>query len=75
MLLILVFFYFLLRNSSESDFYIFCLVLDRLGIDDFDVEEEVRPDFPCPYCYEEFDIGSLCSHLEDEHSCESRVTV
>ncbi|KEH30998.1 drought-induced protein [Medicago truncatula] len=48
--------------------------LDRLGIDDFDVEEEVRPDFPCPYCYEEFDIGSLCSHLEDEHSCESRVT-
>lgn len=48
---------------------------DRLGIDDFDVEEEVRPDFPCPYCYEDFDIASLCSHLEDEHSCESRVTV
>ncbi|KAK7369063.1 hypothetical protein VNO80_11097 [Phaseolus coccineus] len=48
--------------------------LDRLGIDDFDVEEEVRPDFPCPYCYEDFDIASLCSHLEDEHSCESRVT-
>ncbi|CAK8577656.1 unnamed protein product [Lathyrus sativus] len=47
----------------------------HLGIDDFDVEEEVRPDFPCPYCYEEFDIGSLCSHLEDEHSCESRVTI
>ncbi|XP_022639317.1 protein DEHYDRATION-INDUCED 19-like isoform X2 [Vigna umbellata] len=48
--------------------------LDRLGIDDFDVEEEVRPDFPCPYCYEDFDIASLCSHLEDEHSCEARVT-
>ncbi|BAT73691.1 protein DEHYDRATION-INDUCED 19-like isoform X1 [Vigna umbellata] len=49
--------------------------LDRLGIDDFDVEEEVRPDFPCPYCYEDFDIASLCSHLEDEHSCEARVTI
>ncbi|KAL4330578.1 protein DEHYDRATION-INDUCED 19 isoform X1 [Arachis duranensis] len=48
--------------------------LDRLGMDDFDLEEEVRPDFPCPYCYEDFDIASLCSHLEDEHSCESRVT-
>ncbi|KAK7362799.1 hypothetical protein VNO77_04922 [Canavalia gladiata] len=48
--------------------------LDRLGIDDFDVEEEVRPDFPCPYCYEDFDLASLCSHLEEEHSCESRVT-
>ncbi|XP_009783013.1 protein DEHYDRATION-INDUCED 19 isoform X2 [Nicotiana tabacum] len=49
--------------------------LDRLSIDDFEIEEEVRPDFPCPYCYEDFDIASLCSHLEEEHSCESKVTV
>ncbi|KAK4347182.1 hypothetical protein RND71_033521 [Anisodus tanguticus] len=48
--------------------------LGRLSIDDFEVEEEIRPDFPCPYCYEDFDIASLCSHLEEEHSCESRVT-
>ncbi|GLT29501.1 hypothetical protein SLA2020_043640 [Shorea laevis] len=49
--------------------------LDRLSIDDFEVDDEIRPDFPCPYCYEDFDIASLCSHLEDEHSCESKVTV
>ncbi|KAJ4830570.1 hypothetical protein Tsubulata_017026 [Turnera subulata] len=49
--------------------------LDRLSIDDFEVEDEGRPDFPCPYCYEDFDIASLCSHLEDEHSCESKATV
>ncbi|PRQ28999.1 putative transcription factor C2H2 family [Rosa chinensis] len=49
--------------------------LDRLSMDDFEVEDEVRPEFPCPYCYEDFDIASLCSHLEDEHPCESRVTV
>ncbi|XP_060202993.1 protein DEHYDRATION-INDUCED 19 homolog 4-like isoform X1 [Lycium barbarum] len=48
---------------------------DRLSIDDFEVEEEARPDFPCPYCYEDFDIASLCSHIEDEHSCESKATV
>ncbi|XP_077212483.1 protein DEHYDRATION-INDUCED 19-like isoform X1 [Tasmannia lanceolata] len=48
---------------------------DRLAIDDFEVEEEVRPDFPCPYCYEDYDIASLCSHLEDEHPIESKVTV
>ncbi|KAM1766003.1 hypothetical protein TB1_004959 [Malus domestica] len=48
---------------------------DRLSIDDFEVEDDVRPDFPCPYCYEDFDIASLCSHLEDEHSCESKTTV
>ncbi|XP_010272353.1 PREDICTED: protein DEHYDRATION-INDUCED 19-like [Nelumbo nucifera] len=49
--------------------------LDRLSFDDFEVEEEVRPDFPCPYCYEDYDIASLCSHLEDEHPFESKVTV
>lgn len=51
------------------------LILDRLSIDDFEMEDDVRPDFPCPYCYEDFDISSLCAHLEDEHSCESKVTV
>ncbi|OVA11517.1 Drought induced 19 protein-like [Macleaya cordata] len=49
--------------------------LDRLNIDDFVVEEESRPDFPCPYCFEDYDIASLCSHLEDEHPFESKVTV
>ncbi|XP_021765970.1 protein DEHYDRATION-INDUCED 19-like [Chenopodium quinoa] len=49
--------------------------LDRLNMDDFEMEDEIRPDIPCPYCYEEFDIGSLCTHLDDEHSCESRATV
>ncbi|KAJ9168805.1 hypothetical protein P3X46_020289 [Hevea brasiliensis] len=48
--------------------------LDRLSIDDFEVEDEVGPDFPCPHCYEDFDIASLCSHLEDEHSWKSKVT-
>ncbi|KAL2467289.1 Protein DEHYDRATION-INDUCED [Abeliophyllum distichum] len=48
--------------------------LDRFNIDDFEVEEEdPLPEFSCPYCYEEFDIASLCSHLEDEHSYESKA--
>ncbi|KAJ8761438.1 hypothetical protein K2173_001569 [Erythroxylum novogranatense] len=59
---------FTLHNNHQSS-------LDRLSIDDFEVDDEVRPDFPCPYCYEDFDIVSLCSHLEDEHSCESKVTM
>ncbi|RVW14045.1 Protein dehydration-induced 19-like 4 [Vitis vinifera] len=44
---------------------------DRLCIDDLEVEDDI----PCPYCYEDHDIASLCSHLEDEHSFESRVAV
>lgn len=49
--------------------------LDRFNVEDFDGEEEARPDYPCPYCFEEFDIASLCSHLEAEHSYESKSTV
>ncbi|KAI3986745.1 hypothetical protein MKX01_014283 [Papaver californicum] len=49
--------------------------LDRLSFDDIDSEEEIRPDFPCPYCYEDYDIVSLCFHLEDEHPFESKVTL
>lgn len=49
--------------------------LDRLMVDDFEAEEEGRLDFPCPYCYEDHDIASLCSHLEEEHAFESKVTV
>ncbi|URE30940.1 hypothetical protein MUK42_16980 [Musa troglodytarum] len=53
-----------LRHSSRSD---------RLSVDDFEVEEEIWPDLPCPYCYEDHDLASLCSHLEEEHPFESKV--
>ena len=26
---------------------------DRLSIDDFETDDEVRPEFACPYCYED----------------------
>lgn len=48
---------------------------DRLSVDDFEVDDELRPEFSCPYCYEDFDISSLCTHLEDEHMFESRGVV
>ncbi|KAL5212344.1 hypothetical protein ABZP36_023191 [Zizania latifolia] len=47
--------------------------LDRYGYDDIEPEDEVRPYFPCPYCYEDHDITSLCAHLEDEHPFENKV--
>lgn len=48
---------------------------DRLSIDDFEADDEVRPEFACPYCYEDFDISTLCSHLEEEHLFESKGVV
>jgi len=40
-----------------------------------DGDEDVRSDFSCPYCYEDFDLTSLCSHLEDEHCFEFKPAV
>ena len=40
-----------------------------------DGDEELRVEFACPYCLEEFDVSTLCSHLEDEHCFESKVAV
>ncbi|XP_020105981.1 protein DEHYDRATION-INDUCED 19-like [Ananas comosus] len=58
----------LLHQNPQSGF------VDRMGFDEFDAEEEeVRPDFPCPYCCEDHDIASLCAHLEEEHPFESKV--
>ena len=28
-------------------------------------------DFPCPFCSEDFDIGCLCCHIDDEHPDEA----
>ncbi|XP_062223455.1 protein DEHYDRATION-INDUCED 19 homolog 4-like isoform X2 [Phragmites australis] len=46
---------------------------DRFGSDDIEPEDDIHSDFPCPYCYEDHDITSLCTHLEDEHPFESKV--
>jgi hypothetical protein len=50
--------------------------LDQLiNLDDVDGDEDMRPEFSCPYCDEDFDITSLCSHLENEHCFESKPAV
>ncbi|KMZ68106.1 Protein DEHYDRATION-INDUCED 19 [Zostera marina] len=60
--------YSLQQQNQNSQF-------DRLGMDDYEMEEEMRLEFPCPYCYEEYDITALCVHLEDEHPFESKVII
>jgi hypothetical protein len=52
-------------------------LLDRhqINLDDVDGDEDLRPEFSCPYCYEEFDVTALCSHLEDEHCFESKAAM
>eukprot|EP00249_Psilotum_nudum_P008727 c21470_g1_i1 orf=350-1030(-) len=43
--------------------------------DDFEGDDDMRSEFSCPYCYEDYDISTLCYHLEDEHLYEYQVVV
>ncbi|GAA0183169.1 hypothetical protein LIER_30633 [Lithospermum erythrorhizon] len=63
-----------LHPSSGNNNHHLNSQFDQLNIDYIDLEEEGDHHFPCPYCYEEFDIASLCSHLEEEHAYESKIT-
>ncbi|KAF3782761.1 DEHYDRATION-INDUCED 19-like protein 3 [Nymphaea thermarum] len=47
----------------------------QLTFDDFDGEEDLRAEFPCPFCSEDFDIVGLCCHIDDEHSIEAKNAV
>ncbi|KAJ3692309.1 hypothetical protein LUZ60_012659 [Juncus effusus] len=59
-------------------------LLDRLGNAELEEEEEeeeeededgfeqFQPRFACPYCYEQFEVTSLCVHLVDEHMFDSK---
>ena len=60
--LVFFFFFFLTFGFLGFSFFnVFCFVLlglnlDRLGIEDFEVEDEVQLDFPCPYCYDSLSV-------------------
>lgn len=42
-----------------------------LGLEDTDGgEDDSRAEFPCPFCFEDFDLVGLCCHLDDEHPME-----
>ncbi|GAA0176356.1 hypothetical protein LIER_42065 [Lithospermum erythrorhizon] len=40
--------------------------------EEYDGEEETRPEYLCPFCAEDFDIVGLCCHIDEEHSVEAK---
>lgn len=41
-----------------------------LGADfgiDSDGDDDLKMDYPCPFCSEDFDVVNLCSHIDEEH--------
>ncbi|KAE8677762.1 Protein DEHYDRATION-INDUCED 19-like protein 4 [Hibiscus syriacus] len=37
-----------------------------------DEEDDLREEFPCPFCSEYFDIVGLCCHIDDVHPAEAK---
>ncbi|XP_057495144.1 protein DEHYDRATION-INDUCED 19 homolog 3-like [Actinidia eriantha] len=42
------------------------------GFEEIDGDDDVREEFPCPFCAEYFDIFGLCCHIDDEHTVEAK---
>ncbi|XP_011100817.1 protein DEHYDRATION-INDUCED 19 homolog 4-like [Sesamum indicum] len=51
------------RYQSRSDVY---------HGEEYEGEEEQRPEFLCPFCAEDFDIVGLCCHIDEEHAIEAK---
>ncbi|XP_042432642.1 protein DEHYDRATION-INDUCED 19 homolog 2-like [Zingiber officinale] len=47
-----------------------------LGFEELDGgEDDLRTEYPCPFCSEDFDFVGLCCHIDDEHPAEARNVV
>lgn len=43
-----------------------------MGFEEIDGDDDIREEFPCPFCSEYFDIVGLCCHIDDEHPVEAK---
>ncbi|GAV66373.1 Di19 domain-containing protein [Cephalotus follicularis] len=43
-----------------------------IGFEEIDGDDDIREEFPCPFCSEYFDIVGLCCHIDDEHPLEAK---
>ncbi|XP_038716779.1 protein DEHYDRATION-INDUCED 19 homolog 3-like isoform X3 [Tripterygium wilfordii] len=50
--------------QSRSDMY--------MVFEEVDGDDDIREEFPCPFCSEYFDIVGLCCHIDDEHPMEAK---
>ncbi|PIN04236.1 hypothetical protein CDL12_23222 [Handroanthus impetiginosus] len=43
-----------------------------MGFEEMDVDDDIREEYPCPFCSDYFDIVGLCCHIDDEHPLEAK---
>ncbi|KAK8636070.1 hypothetical protein V6N13_004780 [Hibiscus sabdariffa] len=49
--------------KSPSDLFI--------DFEDIEEDDELKTEYPCPYCSKDFDLLELCYHIDDEHRLEA----
>ncbi|KAL1211887.1 DEHYDRATION-INDUCED 19-like protein 4 [Cardamine amara subsp. amara] len=54
------------RCQSRSDMYL------GGGYEDLEGEDDLKAEFICPFCAEDFDIVGLCCHIDEEHPVEAK---
>ncbi|CAE5966391.1 unnamed protein product [Arabidopsis arenosa] len=54
------------RCQSRSDLYL------GGGYEDLEGEDDLKAEFICPFCAEDFDIVGLCCHIDEEHPVEAK---
>lgn len=50
------------------------LCIDFEEIEEED-DDELRTEYQCPYCTDDFDLVELCSHVDEEHYLEAKSGV
>ncbi|KAE8010294.1 hypothetical protein FH972_006677 [Carpinus fangiana] len=43
-----------------------------MGFEELDGDDDIREEFPCPFCSEYYDIVGLCCHIDEEHPVEAK---
>lgn len=43
-----------------------------MGFEEIDMDDDIREEYPCPFCTDYFDIVGLCCHIDDEHPTEAK---
>ncbi|XP_048321046.1 protein DEHYDRATION-INDUCED 19 homolog 4 [Ziziphus jujuba] len=51
------------RYQSRSDLY---------GHEETDRDDDLKAEFLCPFCAEDFDVVGLCCHIDEEHPVEAK---
>lgn len=42
-----------------------------LDTEDFEEDDDIAVEYPCPFCSDDYDLVELCHHIDEEHQLEA----